>query len=159
MSTRRAAEALVERRAERFQSRHPLTESRARLEARLAGARLGGHVDFTTRWVTEGERATLEAEFAPSRTMQRILRLMSLSVVLLAAASAWAIFSSQPSTAMRYLLPIVTLLVLLGMPLAIVGLGSHREAEEARIRKAIRIALLDEDEKLPAPQRWDDEER
>ena len=159
MSTRRAAEALVARRTERFESRHPLAESRARLDARLASVRLGGHVAFTARWVAEAERATLEAEFAPSRTMQRILRLMSLSVLVLVAASAWAIFSSQPSTAMRYLLPIVTLLVLLGLPLATVGMGSHREAEEASIRKAIRIALLDEDERPPAPQRWDDEER
>ena len=159
MSTRRAAQALVERRVERFESRHPLEESQSRLQSQLAAARLSGHVDFTKKWHAEGKGAVLEAAFAPSRTTQRLLRLMSLSVLLLVAASAWAIFSPQPSTAMRYLLPIFTLLVLLGLPLATVGLGSHREAEEARIRKAIRVALLDEEEKLPPPQRWDDEER
>ena len=159
MSTRRAAQALVERRVERFESRHPLAQSQSRLQSRLGAARLAGHVAFTPKWAAEGERAILEAEFAPSPRTQRVLRLMSLSVLLLAAASAWAVFSSQPSTAMRYLLPIFTLLVVLGLPLATVGLGSHREAEEARIRKAIRVALLDEEEKLPPAQRWQDEER
>jgi hypothetical protein len=158
MSTRRAAQALVERRVERFESRHALEESQSRLKSQLAAARLAGHVAFTPQWVTEGNVTILVAGFAPSRATQRLLRLMSLSVVLLVAASAWAIFSPQPSTAMRYLLPIFTLLVLLGLPLATVGLGSHREAEEARIRKAIRVALLDEEVRLPPPQRWDDEE-
>ena len=35
---------------------------------------------------------------------------------------------------------------------------AQREAEEARIRKAIRVALLDEEERLPPRQRWPDED-
>lgn len=145
MNARRAARALVERSTERFESRHGLDESRARLEAQLARARPGAHVVFTPKWTADGDRAVLDAEFAPAAATQRVLRLVSLSLALLVAASAWAIFSSQESAVLRFLLPIATLLAMLGMPLAVAGLGSQREAAEARIRKAIRAALVDEE--------------
>jgi len=52
-----------------------------------------------------------------------------------------------------------TALAVLVMPWVFVAMGSSRLAEEARIVRAIRAALMDEDEKLPPPKRWDDEER
>jgi hypothetical protein len=143
--TRRAAQGLVARRSERFESRHSLDESRARLERQLARADVRGAVHFTTRWSSQAERAVLEAEFAPARSTQGLLRGLSLCMALLVGASAWAIFSTQDSPVLRYLLPIFTLLAILGVPLAATGLGSHRQAEEARILKAIRLALLEED--------------
>ena len=40
--------------------------------------------------------------------------------------------------------PIAGALAILALPCVFVGLGSQREAEEARILKAIRVALTDE---------------
>ena len=135
---------MVERRVERFESRHPAPVSRERLQSRLAKAGRTPGVAFTQRWFDDDGRAVLEAEFAPAPGTLRLLRLLSVSMALLLGASAWAIFSSQESGALRWLLPIFTALAILGVPLATAGLGSHRDADEARIRKAIRAAL-DED--------------
>lgn len=156
--TRRAARGLVETRSERFHSRHGLAESRARLAAQLARSPARGSLTFTAAWHEEDGHAVLEAGFAPGRHTTGVLRALSLSMALLVGASAWALFSGQESAAMRWLLPLFTALAILGVPIAATGLGSHRQAEEARILKAIRVALLDEDAKLPAPQRWDDED-
>lgn len=155
---RRAAKGLVERRVERFESRHSLAESQARLQTMLGRARATGKVRFTPRWIEEGPRAALEAEFAPPPGMQRFLQVLSIAMTLLLAASVWAIASSEPGEAKRYLVPIVTAFAVLALPLFAVGLGSQREAEEARIRKAIRVALMDEDEGFPPRQRWADED-
>jgi hypothetical protein len=146
MSMRRAAQALVERRTERFESRHGMAQSQARLAAQLARSKPVGSVVFSPRWTqVAADRVVLEAEFAPATSTLIVLRLLSLSMALLVGASAWAIFSTQGSGALRWLLPIFTVLSILGVPLATAGLGSHREAEEARIRKAIRAALVEED--------------
>lgn len=142
---RRAAQALVGRSTERFESAHGLEQSRARLAAQLARSKPAGQVAFSERWTTEGDRAVLEAQFAPARSTQRLLRMMSVSMALLLGVSAWAAFSAQASGVLRWLLPIFTLLAILGVPLATAGLGAHREAEEARIRKAIRAALAKDD--------------
>ena len=60
--------------------------------------------------------------------------------------------------ALAFLWPLTTALGILALPFVAVGLNSQREAAEAAIRKAIRVALLDEAERLPPPQRWDDED-
>ena len=143
--TRRAAKALIERRVERFRSRHAPDESRARLQEELAKSRPEGRVVFTPIWGTDSGKAVLDAEFAPPPRTQRFLRTVSLAMTLLVAASLWAIVSPQVGEALSYLLPLSTALMALALPFVFVALGSHREAEEARIRKAIRVALLDED--------------
>ena len=153
---RRVARALVERRSERIESRHPPAESRARLEAALARARLEGASTFTITWQGGNGRAVLEASYAPPASLQRWLRVISILMVLAMAASGWAIATQEGAIA--FLIPLLTVFAILGLPLVILGLGSRRTAEEARIAKAIRVALLDEEERLPAPQRWKDEE-
>ena len=47
---------------------------------------------------------------------------------------------------LAFLVPLITVLAILAFPLVVVAIGSQREAEEARIAKAIRGALTDEDE-------------
>ena len=47
---------------------------------------------------------------------------------------------------------------ILALPIVALGLGSQRAAVESRIARAFRAALRDEGEKLPAPQRWEDED-
>jgi hypothetical protein len=149
--TRRAAKALVERRSETFESRHPLEESQARLAAALEREHAARSAQFRTTWRTEGERAILDAEFAPSPRVQRFLKLTSLVMMLMLASSAWVLLSAGEARILRFLVPMVTVLAILAFPLVAVALGSQREADESRIRKAIRVALLDEDGK-PAPQ-------
>src|SRR5438093_3814503 len=154
--TRRIAQALVERRTERFDSRHSLEESKARLDAAFARLQPRDATDFTPEWTVEGGATRLEAHFAPSRRAQRLLLAASIALTLLVAASAWTILSPQEDAAIGFLVPLLTVLAIFAFPLVAVALGSHREAEEAGIRRAIRKALLDEDDRFPAPQRWDD---
>ena len=154
---KRAARALVEVRSERFESRHALEESQARLADALGRARVEGSSVFTPVWSADGRRAVLEARFAPPVAILRLLKALSAGMALAVAASAWAIATQEG--ALQFLLPLSTVLAILALPFVALGLASQREAEEARIRKAIRVALLDEDESLPPRQRWDDEEK
>ena len=55
-------------------------------------------------------------------------------------------------------LPLVTVLAILGLPFVALGLASQRDAAEARLRRAIRVALLDEPERLPPRPQWEDED-
>jgi len=152
---RRAAKALVDQRSERFASRHPLEESKARLDSAIERARASGSSAFTAEWRMEGDRAVLEAQFAPNPRTQLLLQGLSIVMALLVVASAWAIATQEGS--LKFLLPLFTALAILALPFVALGLGSQRAAEEARILKAIRVALLDEEERL-ARQRWDDED-
>lgn len=146
---RRLARALVEQRSETFSSRHGMDESMARLEAAL-GATAPKAVIAQMRWKDEDGRAMLEARFLPARGTQRFLAASSSGLVLLLVASAWALISPDHDRSLAFLVLLVTVLVILGFPILVVALGSRREAEEARIRRAIRHALLDEPE-LPPP--------
>ncbi len=60
------------------------------------------------------------------------------------AASVWVIASEGVPRSVAFLVPMVTLFVIFALPLAAAALGSQREGEEARLRKAIRSALADE---------------
>jgi hypothetical protein len=155
---RRSAKALVERRSESFRSRHPLAQSQARLAAALARARIAASPQFRATWRTEAEHAILDAEFVPSPRSQRFLNLISITMFLLVAGSAWILASPGEEPTLRFMVPMLTVLAILGVPFVAVALGSQREAVESRIRKAIRVALLDEEEKLPPAQKWKDEE-
>jgi hypothetical protein len=154
---KRAASALVASRTERFESVHSLEDSRKRLAAALARAKLAPGDRFVAQWHDEGGRAVLEARFLPPRGIHALLRAISLLMAVLVAASAYVILS-MPTGALRFLLPAFTLLCILGLPLLTLALNSQREALESRIRRAIRVALLDADEAYPRRQRWPDED-
>ena len=139
---RRAARGLVEARSERFESRYPLEESQRRLAAVLAKTPVK-HLRFSSSWQSQGAEAALLAGFAPSPKTQALLKALSIGMALLVAASIWAWTSRESAGSVAFLLPIITVLAVLGFPFLVLGLASHREAEEARIRKAIRVALQD----------------
>jgi len=154
---KRAAQALVATRTERFESLHPLAESRTRLDAALARMRVVHDGRFVPHWREEAGHAVLEGEFLPPRGVQGLLRALSVLMALLVVASGYVIATVHEGS-LRFLLPLATLLAILGLPLLTLGLSSQREALESRVRRAIRVALLDADEKFPPPQRWADED-
>lgn len=154
---RRAARGLVEARSERFMSRYPIEESQRRLAAALAKAPVK-HLRFSTAWEAQGGKAALLAGFAPSPRTQAFLKALSIGMALLVAASIWAWRSGETAGSAALMLPVIAVLAVLGFPFLVLGLASHREAEEARIRKAIRVALQDAEENLPPRQRWQDED-
>jgi hypothetical protein len=154
---KRAAKALIEHRTERFESRHPLAESKARLDAAITKLKLAGASRFRATWIEEDNKAILQAEFLPRARTQAVLTASSAILSLLVLASAWLIYSREGGTA-RYLVPLFTGLSILAFPFMALALSSNRAAEESRIRKAIGVALLDEEEKFPPPHRWKDED-
>ena len=156
--TQRAARALVERRTERFESRHDLEVSRRRLEDTLSRARPGGRVVFTPEWQSDQGKVILQATFAPPPRVGLFLTSTSVVMTLLVAATTWALVAEDAGTATAWLLALLTGFTILALPLVYVGMGSARMAEETRITRAIRAALLDEEEKLPPAKKWEDEE-
>jgi hypothetical protein len=154
---KRAARALIAHTTETFDSRHGLAESRARLDAAIARLHLRGASHFRPTWIEKDGKVILQAEFLPRASTRRILTASSLLLTLLLLASIWLIYSTDEGAA-RFLVPLFTGLAILAFPFVTLALSSNRAAEESRIRKAIRVALLDEEEKLPAPQRWKDED-
>lgn len=154
---KRAGRALVESRTERFESVHPLEASRSRLAAAMARAKVVPGRSFVPSWREEGGRAVLEATFLPPRGIHGLLRGISILLVVLIAASAYVLMR-YPAGAVRFLLPALTLLSILALPLVTLALNSQREAHESRIRRAIRVALLDADDAYPPRQRWADED-
>jgi len=153
---KRAARALVETRSERFESLHGLAESKSRLEKALESIGVPGSTVFTPTWSEANGRATLDVRFAPPPGIQRLLKALSLGMALAVAMSAWAVVTQEGSV--QFMLPLFTVLAILAVPFVALGLGSQREAAEARLKRAIRVALRDEAERLPAPQRWEDED-
>jgi hypothetical protein len=143
--TSRIAKALVARRTESFASRLPRAQSEARLAAALATIR-PKRLRFASRWRQEGTELVLDAEFSPAPGTQRFLQAASALLVLLIASSAWALMRSGEAGAFAFLVPLTTVLGILGFPFVAAAIGSQREAEEARIRTAIRRALTDRDE-------------
>lgn len=154
---KRAAASLIERRTERFTSRHDLASSKARFAQSLDHARISKPWPFLANWSEEGGTAVLEVVHEPSRGAQRFLKLASAGFVLLVSASGWVLLKTDEG-ALRFLLPMTTLLAVLGFPFVTLALASNRGALEARVRKAARVALVDEDPAFPPRQRWKDEE-
>jgi len=146
---RRAAKALVETRVERFETLHPLAESKARLAAALAGLAPRASVDFTGTWTVVGDREVFEARFAPPRRTRRLLQATGAVLMALLGASAWVLHSPAQGAALQFLLPLFTALAVLAFPFASTAMGSQREADEARIRRAIRRALQDAEAQFP----------
>jgi hypothetical protein len=154
---RRAAAALVERRTERFESRHGLEASQRRLGKALERAALATGPTFAIAWSQENGTTILEATFLPSRRTRALLQTLSLAMLALVALSAWVITQGQAG-AERFLVPLFTVLAIVGLPLATLGLASSRAAREASIRKAIRVALQDEEPRFPPQHKWPDED-
>lgn len=152
---RRAARALVETRIERFESRHPLEESKTRLATAMEHVPAPRSSVYASEWREEEGRVLLEARFAPTLKTKRLLQGFSIAMALLVAASVWAVATQEG--ALKFLLPLFTVLSILALPFVSLGMGSQRAAEESRVLKAIRVALLDE-EARPPPQRWKDED-
>jgi hypothetical protein len=142
---RRMARALVEHRAESFASRHGRAESESRLKSAMAGIE-PRRLRFESRWSEAPAGLALDAEFHPAARTQRLLQWASLALVALIAASAWALLSDQVERTSAFMVTLATVLGILALPLAAAALGAQREAEEARIRRALRRALTDEDE-------------
>jgi hypothetical protein len=153
---RRVAKALVDRRIERFESRHSREESMARLEPALAALGLKGATQFHAHWKVENGKVHLEAQFDPAPRTRQFLNTSSLVLTLLLASGAWALLWPQEDRSIQFLLPLAAVFAILAFPFIAAALGSQREAEEARIRSAIRKALLDEDDKPPAQRPRDD---
>jgi hypothetical protein len=142
---RRMAKALVETREEMYASRHTLEESKARADAALA-ALVPKALRLERSWSNDNGNATLVARFTPASRTRRLLQASSMVLTLLVLAAVWALFGAGEDRPARLLLPLVAGLAVLAFPFVVVALGAQREAEEARIRKALRRALTDADE-------------
>lgn len=153
---RQSARRLVETRTERFESRHDVDESVRRLDAALAKIPEPER-RFKAAWSAgEGGAATLTATFEPLPSTQRYLRLLSLGMAFIVVLAALSWFFAE--RAFAWMITITAVLAFLGFPFVILGMASHQDARESRIRRAIRVALKDEDEQLPPRQRWADED-
>ena len=139
--TSRIAKSLVASRAESFASRHSRADSQARLAAALASVR-PTRLTFESRWREEPAGLVLDASYSPAPGIKRFLQASSVVLLSLVASSVWAVTSA--TGALAFLVPLATVLGVLAFPLVVVAIGSQREAEEARIAKAIRRALTDE---------------
>lgn len=147
---KRAAKSLLERRIERFESRHALDSSRERLRDALSRARIDEPWPFQARWTEAQGQVALEATYEPSSGTRAFLVAMSIGFTLLVAASFLVVTRTEEG-ALRFLVPMFTVLAVLGFPFVTLAMASNRDALESRIRKAIRVALLDEDEKPVTP--------
>jgi hypothetical protein len=147
--TQRIAKALVESRTETFATKYSREQSSARLaEALKANRPRTAKVTATWRVATEGLR--LDVQLSPAPTVRIFLVAASVALTMLLVSSAWVLLAADKPMALRFLVPLTAVLGILGLPLLIVGLGSQREAEEAKLSRAIRHALLDERE-FPKP--------
>ena len=142
---RRAAVALVASREERFTTRRTAADARERLDHALALMSFS-RVIVKREWVEGAQGPQLVVQLEPVPGLQRWLRGASLVLVALLAASVWAISSQDVSRSIAFLVPMATGFAVLAMPIAAAALGSQREGEEARLRKAIRTALADDPE-------------
>jgi hypothetical protein len=148
---RRVANALVASRSETVATRYSRDESMRRVASALA-TRMPRIAVVETTWKGDGEGLRLDVSFQPARVVRLFLGATSIALTLLVASSAWLLLSAEEPTPLKFLVPLVTALGILGFPLLVVALGSQREAEEVRLVRAIRHALLDEDE-FPKPIR------
>jgi hypothetical protein len=141
---RRAAKALVESRVETFDSPYALERSRERVERALG--RLGSPraFVFAGRWSERDGKTAYEATFDPAPGTQRLLHGLSTTLVALFVASAWALAAESSPPAAKFLLPLLTGLTIVAMPLAVIAVATRREADESRFRRAIRAALQED---------------
>ena len=137
----------MESRCERFRSPHGPEDSRHRVEEALKALRPARAVDVSYEWEEEEGDPVLVTRFAPPARTTRFLKALSGGMAMLVAASAWAMVSPQASGAVVVLLPMITVLAILGFPILVLALASNRAAEEATIRRTLRAALQDAEER------------
>ena len=164
--TRRLARSLVEAEPLALDSRHSRAESIERLRAASRSFRAtldGDRVEiaakdaaFAGRWEGGADDLRLVGELLPPRRNRIILTGLSIMLLAIVAVAVLAWFSGAGSH-QRWLMPIIAVLAVLFMPYFIIGMASHGESDRARIRKALRMALADEDEGFPPARKWDDE--
>jgi hypothetical protein len=65
--------------------------------------------------------------------------------------------STDVKPGVAWSLTFLATLSIFAMPWVSIAMGSSRLAEEARITRAIKAALMDEDERLPPMKKWDDD--
>ena len=161
--SRKLARSLVEPEEVRLESRHPRAESIARLRdaarafrVELDGERVAIAADsarFEGRWEGGAQDLRLEGRFIPSRRTRLALYGMSIVMTLLLAASGWLLLATEAGSA-RFLVPLFTGLAVLALPFVFTGMASVAEADRSRIRKALRVALQDEEERF---RKFDDD--
>lgn len=149
---RKAARSLVERRTESFESRHDERASRERLALALQRARLSPDARFQVDWREVDGGTVLDATFAPARGTITLLHGLSIAMVALIALAIWILRQPGEGPA-RFLVPMSAVLSVLALPFVTLALSSARAAREARIRRAIKAALLDADDAYPQPHR------
>lgn len=142
---RRMAKLLVARRSEAFESRYPRAESEARLKRALEGFSAKGMV-FETAW-RDGDAPVLDVSFAPSPGTRFFLNSASATFTTLMLASLWALMSPGEMPAGRVLITLFTILAILLFPFVVVAYGSRRDAEESTLRKKIRKAIVEVEDK------------
>jgi len=140
---RRAASALVARREERFATRRAEADARERLERALAPMRFS-RMTVEREWRKGEAGPELLVRLGPVASIEKWLGAASLLMVALIAAAVWAVASESISRSIAFLLPLAAALAIFSVPLVAAAMGSQREGEEARLRKAIRSALGDE---------------
>jgi hypothetical protein len=141
---RRIAAALVGTRTETFESRYGAEASRAKVDAALPKVDTQvTRVDLT--WPPAAMPPRLEVRFSPGTKVGLFLRLASIVLTLAVLASIWLVMRGE-ETSMRFLVPLMTVLAILGFPMAVLAIGSSRESDEARVVKAIRRAIVEEEQ-------------
>ena len=141
---RRLAQGLVAERSESFASRYPRAESERRLARAVEGFTPRALL-YDTTWNEGPEGVRLDVAMRPSPRSTRFLRVLSLVLFVLFAATAYAFAASSSTRAERVIASLVTFVAILSFPLAIMAYGSRREAEEATLRRAIRRQLVEEE--------------
>ena len=139
------ARALIESRAASFPAPFAREEAEARVQAALASIE-PRRLRFERRWAEGPSGLTLETAYRPSALAKRMLQASSMGVVALICASAWALLSDQVDRTLAFILTLATVLWVLALPLVVAAFGAQREAEEARIARALKRALTDEGE-------------
>ena len=164
--TRRLARSLVEPEPITMESRYPRAESleRVRDAARAFAVSVDGeavsiaaaNASFAGRWDGGAGDLRLVGELRPAARYRSRLAAISLTLlaVALLAAGAWII---EAPAVQRYSLTITFALAALFMPYLVIGMASAGDSDRARIRKALRVALQDEEERMPQARKWGDE--
>jgi hypothetical protein len=164
---RRAAQGLVDKTPARFESDLRCPEALERLSAivrpdgKLDGTvsdervelwernRAGGltATRFGGRFIIlEPHRCALDGAFHPSPRVPGFLRITSIFLIALMAATAWMQLSSGVSEVARYLVTLATSFTILAFPFVILGIASNKQAAENRIARLVRTALRDADQ-------------
>ena len=142
---RRAARRLVEPRRESFESSLSVEQSQRRVDAALEMLQPSDR-KFHDSWSGgDGDAAMLTVTFEASPQTGRFLKLLSIGMAALIAVAVAAWFLADDAIA--WLMTITAALAFLGFPFVILGLASHQDARESRIRRAIRAALQEDEEK------------